>query len=131
MTTKPLTGSCECGAVTYEIGAEPTTATACHCSQCRRTSGHIWAAFHVPLDDFRLVEADGLKWYASSDRAKRGFCSVCGSSLFYQMLSEGTINIAPGTLNGPTGLKLTRHIFLKDKGDYYAVADDAEHLEKY
>lgn len=124
-------GTCLCGDVAYTFSANPTAATACHCSQCRRMSGHYWAAFHVPLSDFRLTKEDGLKWYASSDWAKRGFCKNCGSSLFYQMAGEDSINIAPGTLNGPTGLSLTRHIFVGSKGDYYDINDGLEQLDTY
>lgn len=125
------TGQCECGAVAYEAGALSEAASFCHCTQCRRLSGHYWSAVMAPLDSFTLTQDAGLKWYASSDWAKRGFCSDCGSSLFYQLLSEDKINIAVGSLNDSTCVKPGRHIFCKDKGAYYELPNDAPHIEKY
>jgi len=125
------TGQCLCGGVAYAFDVDVSKATACHCSQCRRTSGHYWAAFHVPHTEFRLTKEDTLTWFHSSDWAKRGFCNVCGSSLFYQLAGEDSINVAAGTLDAPTGLKLHRHIFTGSKGDYYNVADGLPQIETY
>lgn len=124
-------GRCECGAVAYEADSISETASFCHCTQCRRTSGHYWSAVMAPLDGFRLTEDSGLAWYASSDWAKRGFCTRCGSSLFYQLQSEDAINIATGTLDDSAGVKPGKHIFCKDKGTYYDLPNDAPHIETY
>lgn len=125
------TGQCLCGNVAYEFEADVENVTACHCSQCRRTSGHYWAAFHVPHTAFRLTKDATLTWFASSDWAKRGFCNACGSSLFYQLRDEDSINVAAGTLDEPTGLHLRRHIFTGSKGDYYDIADGLPQIETY
>jgi len=125
------TGQCECGAVAYEAAEISETASFCHCSQCRRTSGHYWSAVYVPLNGFKLTQDRGLKWYTSSDYAKRGFCAECGSSLFWQMKDEGAINIATGTLDDSSAVKPGKHIFCKDKGAYYDLPNDAPHIEKY
>jgi len=117
-------GSCLCGAVRFEITGPMRPVVACHCSQCRRTSGHVWAATSVPDKALRLIRADGLRWYRSSDRARRGFCAICGASLFWKPDGEDRTAIAAGALDQPTGLRLDRHIFTADKGDYYDIADD-------
>ena len=67
---------------------------------------------------------DTLTWYAASPTAQRGFCRNCGSFLFWQHKEEDTISIAMGALEDPTGLALSKHIFVADKGDYYDIADD-------
>ena len=125
------TGQCECGAVKYEAEEISETASFCHCSQCRRLSGHYWSAVMAPLSKFKLTQNRGLKWFQSSDWAKRGFCGECGSSMFYQMQSEDQINIASGTLDDASGVKPGKHIFCKDKGGYYDIPNDAPHIEKY
>jgi len=99
------------------------TVTVCHCSQCRRTSGHLWASTHAPFDRVEFSETRGLRWYASSPDAKRGFCAECGSSLFYRMNEEAGIGIAAGCLDRPTGMRIGKTIFLQDKGDYYETVD--------
>jgi hypothetical protein len=116
-----LTGSCLCGAVRFVITAEPEGAIACHCGQCRKMSGHFWASTHAP-DDALSVTGE-VSWYASSDIARRGFCPVCGSFLFWKRHGADHTSLAIGALDAPTGLRLGRHIFTADKGDYYAIAD--------
>ncbi|SMF16562.1 Uncharacterized conserved protein [Tistlia consotensis] len=122
-STGTLAGGCLCGAVRFELTGTPRPPVACHCSQCRRTSGHYGVFTAVPLDGFRLTAAGGLKWFRSSDVAERGFCGDCGSSLFWKPSGAGYVAVAAGALDKPTGLSLAGHIFAADKGDYYALAD--------
>lgn len=125
-------GRCECGAVAFKIDGELSPPSACHCSQCRRLSGHIWAGTWTASEGLTLTRQDGLKWYKSSDWAERGFCKDCGSSLFYRLLEDQSrMSVAPGSLDGPTGLKLGRHIYMTDKGDYYDVGDGLPQLERH
>ncbi len=114
------TGGCLCGAVTYRVAGELRPVIACHCVQCRKTSGHHVAATSAHREDVRV--SGEVRWYRSSDTARRGFCPVCGSNLFWD--GPGThLSIFAGTLDSPTGLRLAGHIFCADKGDYYGIAD--------
>ena len=117
-------GSCYCGAVTYELAGPLRPSVACHCTQCRKTSGHYWSATQVPNERFKITKDDGLKWFRSSDTARRGFCSDCGSSLFWQHDGRDATSIGAGTLDGATGIGTSKHIYVADKGDYYELADD-------
>jgi len=94
-----LKGRCECGAVAFEVTGTRKEITMCHCKQCRRLSGHHWAATRAPFDQLTFTNDAGLKWYTSSTWAKRGFCGECGSSLFYRMNDEDGIGIAAGCLD--------------------------------
>lgn len=115
-----MRGSCLCGQVAFEADEPLRPVLACHCTQCRKTSGHYWAATSVPHDRFRLIRDGGLRWFASSALARRGFCGTCGASLFWQPAGEGRISIAAGCLDGPTGLQIAAHWHVEDAGDYYA-----------
>ena len=126
------TGQCECGAVAFEINGDIADPTQCHCSQCRRLSGHAWAGAWITIADLTFTAQDGLKWFKSSEWAKRGFCGECGSSLFYRLNADDErMSVAPGSLDGPTGLRLRRHIYMKDMGDYYDVTDGLPQLEEH
>ena len=118
-----MKGSCLCGAVAFEVDKIPESYRACHCNACRKSGGHYWSAFSVANDDFRFTEDRGLKWYRSSDWAERGFCKECGASLFFKPLGKENIEVAPGSIDGPTGTMLAGHIFVAFKGDYYELAD--------
>ncbi|WP_318248214.1 GFA family protein [Xinfangfangia pollutisoli] len=114
-----MRGACLCGAVAFEVDPPLRDVVACHCRQCRKTSGHYWAASAVPLARFRLIRAQGLRWFRSSDSASRGFCVGCGASLFWQPHGRDQMSFAAGALEGPTGLKTLAHILTEFAGDYY------------
>lgn len=126
-----IKGGCECGAVRFEVPTVRDTVTVCHCSQCRRTSGHLWASTKALFEDVAFTATEGLVWYASSTFAKRGFCKHCGSSLFYRMNDEEGLGIAAGCLDDDKGLKIGKHIFVAHKGRYYEIGDGAPQIDEY
>jgi hypothetical protein len=120
-------GGCLCGAVRYEVRGPLREVLACHCQECRRWSGHFWAATAASKGDLALLEDRGLRWVQSprsDEHARRGFCSECGSSLFYEAPGRETISISPGTLDGPTGLRTGAHWYVSQAGDYYELPED-------
>lgn len=117
------TGACLCGAVRYAVDGPLRPVVLCHCTQCRRSTGHFMAATAARQRDFRLLSEDSLRWYASSAGAQRGFCARCGSTLFWQAHGRDYISIAAGSLDGATGLVSACHIYVADKGDYYSITD--------
>jgi hypothetical protein len=120
-------GGCLCGGVRYEIRGVLRDAIACHCTQCRRTSGHYAAMTSAANKDLALISSRTLEWYHSSPEAARGFCRVCGSNLFWRPQGEERTAITAGTLDSPTGIKLKEHICVGDKGDYYSIDDTLPH----
>ena len=124
-------GSCECQGVVFELIGELRDVVFCHCSQCRKTSGHYWAATQVSKVNLNLIKATSLSWYDSSDKARRGFCSVCGSSMFYERKGIDKISVSAGSLEIPTSLDRMRHIYVTSKGDYYDISDDLPQFEEY
>ena len=123
--------SCECQGVVFELIGELRDVVFCHCSQCRKTSGHYWAATQVSKGNLNLIKATSLSWYDSSDKARRGFCSVCGSSMFYERKGIDKISVSAGSLEIPTSLDRMRHIYVASKGDYYDISDDLPQFEEY
>ncbi len=117
------TGGCLCGAVRYEVRGPLRDVVNCHCGQCRRTSGHHGAFAAAAKADLAVTEARGLKWYESSDLARRGFCAACGSTLFWEAHERDETAIAAGSLDQPTGLRTVAHIHTADKADYYEITD--------
>jgi len=115
------TGGCLCGAVSYEATGALRDVVVCHCRMCRKAHGHIGVYTASARDALRLVEARGLKWYRSSAQARRGFCSECGATLFWDGDGRDTMSIAAGTLDEPTGLATVLQIHVASAGDYYPV----------
>ena len=117
------TGACLCGAVRFKARGTLREVVYCHCSQCRRQSGHHYAATNVLDSDLEVEGAETLTWYRASDFARRGFCATCGSALFWKNDSEDHTSIMAGAFDEPTGLQAGKHIFAADKGDYYEITD--------
>ena len=122
-----LNGSCLCGAITFTAAGAARDPAACHCSQCRKQSGHYWAAVQVLDSDLKITGTP--TWYAASAQAKRGFCPTCGAFLFWKGVGDPDTGVALGALDGATGLSLERHIFTADKGDYYDITDSVRQEE--
>jgi hypothetical protein len=121
------TGSCLCGAVRYEVRGPLRDVLTCHCVECRRWSGHVFAATATLREHLVIVEPRGLRWVASpasESEARRGFCGECGSSLFWDAPSRDTISVAAGSLDEPTALRLLGHVYVAQAGDYYELPDD-------
>ena len=131
MSKVNYTGGCLCQTVEFDLrGADKDIrgVTACHCQQCRRWSGHHWASVHAPKSALNITKGkDNISWYASSDKAKRGFCKTCGSALFwdghgYPSLAD-QIDVSAGSLHDAGNMKIFRHIFCRFKGSYYKLKD--------
>jgi hypothetical protein len=116
-------GSCLCGAVTFEVAGDLPGPDACHCTTCRKQSGHYFVSTDVPRSAVTIHGEDKVSWYRSSDKARRGFCSTCGSSLFWDPLSKDWIGLAMGAFEGATDTRLHVHIHVASKGDYYDISD--------
>jgi hypothetical protein len=116
-------GSCLCGAVTFEVDGALPAPSACHCTKCRKHTGHYEAGTDVPRSQVTIEGQENVTWYHSSEKVRRGFCSTCGSSLFFDIIHLDRIGISMGAFDTPTNTKLELHIFVADKGDYYDIAD--------
>ena len=80
------TGSCLCKSVSYEIDGTLNPVLACHCSQCAKTSGNFAAMTSCAADKVRILSDATLRWFQSSEAVSRGFCSRCGSNLFWKQV---------------------------------------------
>ena len=116
-------GSCLCGAVTFTVEGDIAAPDACHCSACRKQSGHYFASVDVARDKLAVEGGENVCWYQSSEKVRRGFCGTCGSSLFWDPTQRDWIAVAMGAFDASTGARLKKHIFVADKGDYYDIAD--------
>jgi hypothetical protein len=117
------TGACLCGAVRFTTRGSLRGVVYCHCSQCRRQTGHYYAATNVSNENLEIAGDENLSWYRASDFAQRGFCRSCGSALFWKRDEADYVSIMAGSFDTPSGLKGEKHIFVADKGDYYEIAD--------
>ena len=116
-------GSCACGAVKFTTKGVLRPVVACHCTQCRKQTGHYYAATSVEETNITISGKDHLTWYSSSLEAQRGFCKICGSAMFWKPASKTRLSILAGCFDGESALTMGWHIFVDDKGSYYDIRD--------
>ena len=114
-------GQCLCGAIHMTIRGAVRPVVWCHCGQCLHWHGHFPGYTASKWENIDLTGTEALTWYQSSDTARRGSCSTCGSSLFWEASHKQYVSICAGALDLPTGLVTARHIFAGDKPDYYQL----------
>lgn len=125
--TERLTGKCLCGGVSFAVDVESTDVDACHCSICRRwTGGPLMVVEHKGPIEFEGREY--IQIYASSEAMDRGFCRVCGSTLFTKLNNQDHYFIAAGLISEGDKLALVEEIFIDDKPPYYAFANETHKM---
>lgn len=130
-TDELRTGCCLCRGVSYEIHGKPRPVMYCHCEQCRKTSGHYVGATAVRPEQLVMREQKSLQWFRSSQLAQRGFCNICGSSLFWKPDHGRFISVMAGSVDLPSRLANNQHIFVDDAGDYYSIDDGLPQQRQY
>ena len=85
-------GSCLCGAVSFVVEGELSPPDACHCTICRKHSGHYYAGTEVKRDALTITGTESITWYQSSPKVRRGFCAACGSSLFFDPPQNNSVS---------------------------------------
>lgn len=126
-----VSGGCHCGKVRYRASGVGREVTECHCAQCRKQAGHRYASTGTKTSDIEIEGAAHITWYRASPDAERGFCSVCGSHLFWKQSNEDYSGILAASVDEPSGLRLAKHIFVDDKGDYYEITDGLPRFAGY
>ena len=126
-----FTGGCLCGGVRFEVEPPTKWCAHCHCSLCRRAHGAGFVTwFGVARAQFRLDDREQLlAWYRSTPGARRGFCSRCGSTLFF----EGDRwpderHIALAAMAGPIDREPQAHVFFDSGAAWIHVFDDLPKL---
>ncbi len=128
MTSNPsVSGSCLCGAVRFELDLPAKWCAHCHCTMCQRAHGAAFVTW-VGVDEVALKlddNSDCLCWFSSSDNAERGFCSRCGSTLFFKSQRwPGEIHVVRSNIDGNIDLEPQAHVYYDTHVSWFDVEDD-------
>ena len=118
-------GGCLCGAVRFKVSVVEKNFNVCHCSMCRKWSAGPFMGVHCQGGG-TFTKEDGLAWYRGSKWAERGFCSQCGTSLFWRFAAnpDAMLIVAVDSLDDADDLTLQKHIYVDSKPARYEFADD-------
>lgn len=119
-------GKCLCGASRFTVEIDAMSVNACHCGMCRRWGGGPLLAVHC--SSALSWQGDRPSVYESSDWAERGFCSRCGTHLFYRLKADGSCAVPVGVLDDDSGWQLDLQIFIEEKPAYYCFGNQTRML---
>lgn len=132
----PHTGSCFCGAIRYQLNAEPLIVHACHCTDCQRQIGGAFAINAV-------IEAANVELLAGAPvittvTAPSGKphdiyrCADCGSPVWSDYQSRKSIFfIRVATLDEPARLPPDVHIYTASKLPFFELPEGANAHEGF
>jgi len=126
-------GSCLCGAVEYEVTGPLGPIIYCHCSRCRKANGSAFLAVAaVAAPDFHITKGEAaLRSYRNDAGVHRVFCGNCGSPIIGRRESAPeTVRLRVGTLDTPIETKVSTHIFVGSKAEWYDIHDGAPQYEE-
>ena len=127
-----LTGGCLCGAVRYELKAEPSDCGWCHCRTCQLFSGAPAKAFaSVPAGDF-IWTAGEPRWVKSSSFGRRAFCGECSAPLQVRVDHQPeTVDFPIVTLDEADSVQPEFHIFWGSRVAWFNPGDDLPKHDKF
>ena len=121
------TGGCLCGSVRFQVERVSKKVGACHCNMCRKWGGGPLIATNCGSEV--LFEGEEyISVFDSSEWAERGFCSQCGSHLFYRMKQDGRHVIPVGLLDTDQDLVFTHQVFIDEKPSFYHFSNETSDL---
>lgn len=126
-----IIGGCLCGAVRYESQAEPVMIAVCHCSTCQKNTGGAFSLNVGVAEDSVTIEGESLVSYedragASGKPFYRRFCSRCGSPISgHGEAYAGLVFLKAGTLDDPSWVKPSAHIWCSEKQPWVSIEEDA------
>ncbi len=127
MAIPTTNGNCICGAVKFTVKQISDRLGACHCTTCRQWGGGPLLAVDCGQDvDFSGQE--NISVFNSSDWAERGFCSQCGSHLFYRLKGNGQHIMPAGLFKDTINLKFDHQVFIDEKPDYYDFTNETHDM---
>ena len=132
MSDYPVTGSCLCKKVSYEVNGSLGVFQYCHCSRCRKFTGAAHAANII-------VEPAQFRWLGGEDQVGRftlpearhfatAFCKACGSSLPWLTQSGKAVVIPAGTLDSDPHARPVHNIYMANRAPWY---EEAGKLKQY
>jgi hypothetical protein len=124
-----LSGGCQCGAVRYRTSVIANNAHICHCRMCQKAVGNLFAALvGVPREALHWTRGTPAR-FASSEHVDRGFCSKCGTPLFYENRAGDNVTITIGSLDHPELVEPIHQDGVESRQPYFArlhaIADES------
>jgi hypothetical protein len=123
----PVTGSCLCGNLRFTAQLPTLWVAHCHCTLCQKNAGAAfvtWAGFNehnVQIEDSNKT----LNWFSATENAYRGFCKVCGSTIFFKSAHwPGELHVTVVNIHEKLDCAPQMHVNWASRQPWLHLADD-------
>jgi hypothetical protein len=123
------TASCLCCAVKVTAQEIDHKFTVCHCDSCRTWGGAPFYAVHCGTN-VKFEGNEKIKVYDSSSRDSCGFCSDCGTHLFYKLNKSGEYNMPVGIFHSLKGLEMHMQYFSDQRPSFYCFSNETKEMTR-
>ena len=121
--------SCLCTQVRFEDSIKPKNFGVCHCSDCRKWTGGVFMS--VSGGDNNIFDNEKyIGRYSHSDWAERGFCTNCGTNLFFRMKKSNHYFLMLGVIDDDISLHFEEQQFIDKKPSHYSFSNDTKLITK-
>ena len=123
----PYQGSCQCGAMKFEISAEPLTVYVCHCHACKKQSGTSYGmAMVVPSDALKMTEGTPKTYVKTAESGRTAdcdFCPECGNRLFHRLGPDAPITLVKtGLIDNGEGIAPVVELWTQEKDPWVEMS---------
>jgi hypothetical protein len=121
-----FSGGCLCGAIRYEVDAEPKRIANCHCDDCRKATGAAYAT-NIFVDEAAVVVTQGAPksfnhTADSGNTMTKQFCDNCGSQLFgFSSGGSGLKSVKVGSIDDASFVQPGLNLFLKHAAPFTQI----------
>ena len=125
--TYPISGSCQCGGVTYQLLSEPKIILACHCKECQKLSTSAFSITAIVDASQVAFRGEMAEWRRTADSGNVSvarFCPTCGNRIYhFNPEQPDNIKLKPANLADTSTIKPTAHIWVSQKQDWYTIPE--------
>ncbi|MCC4265814.1 GFA family protein [Oceanimonas baumannii] len=130
----PLTGSCQCGNVSYQLLSEPQMIVACHCKECQKLSTSAFSITALVNTDQIRFQGEMKEWRRTADSGNINgamFCPTCGNRIYhFNPDKPDTLKLKPASLADTRLIKPVAHVWVSEKQDWYQIPEGVAVYDK-
>ena len=129
-----LKGSCGCENVKYTIKDKPLFTQACHCNDCKKSTGSAFVVHSMILENCFEVKEGELEATTLPTGSGAGykpfFCKKCGTYIYCKYdMAPGRVIIRTSTFDKPENFPPQAHIFIRSKASWFDLDDKIPSFE--
>jgi hypothetical protein len=130
----PISGSCQCGNVRYQLLSPPTKVMACHCKECQKLSTSAFSLTALVATESVIFEGELVQWERLAESGNKNyakFCPTCGNRIYHFNPDQpDVIKLKAANLTDTRILQPEAHIWVSQKQDWYEIPAGVPQFDK-